>query len=115
MALILFVLPMLGGVANSYFFNPSAARMLVLLVESKLALPCCVAFVFFVLLMFGCVANSDFTMLVLLMCWHKSILMLSGVRLFRPSQFVQPLHGQDARFAHGLLLLMLGGVAILKD
>ena len=44
----------------------------------------------------------------------KSILVLNGVRFFRASRFVQPLHGQDARFAHGLLLLMLGGVAIFK-
>ena len=75
------------------------------------------------------VANSHFfnlstvRMLVLLMGLQKGMLMLGGVRLFRPSharwrchiQFVQTLYGQDARVAHILLLPMFGGVAIFKN
>ena len=78
---------MLGGVANSYFFNPSAARMLVLLVESKLALPCCVAFVFFMLPMLGGVANSDF----LNPSAARMLILVLGDLVLRPPIFQLPL------------------------
>ena len=55
-----FVLPMLGGVAIFNLFNPSKARMLLLLMKSELALPCSVALIFFVLPMLGGVATFNF-------------------------------------------------------
>ena len=82
-----FVLPMLDGVAIFNFFNPSTARVLLLLMNSELALPCSVAFIFF------CASHAR---------WRCDF------------QLVQPLYGQSAVFMHKIRICtpMLGGARI---